>query len=311
MAAIDRNILRLGAYEMLFCPDVPTKVAINESLELAKRYSTGQSSRFVNGILDRLLAADAKAASKDEDKDQDRDQPREPSPSPSPSPGTRTRPGRRRRPREARCTSGPGAGLDPNERPKPSRTSTSPTARRPSRPIAADLHVHTTHSDGVCSPCEVVGRGRRRPVGAGDHRPRHALGHRRRPARGARLGVELIAGVELTGRSRRPRDPHPGPLRPRRRPRAASPRPARLRAARGRSARGDGRRLADAGPAGRPRRARGGPSPAPRSAAGTWPTGWCGRARWPAVARRSPATSATAARPRSPSRGSPGARRSP
>jgi N utilization substance protein B len=55
MAAIDRNILRLGAYEVLFCPDVPAKVAINEALELAKRYSTGQSSRFVNGILDRVL----------------------------------------------------------------------------------------------------------------------------------------------------------------------------------------------------------------------------------------------------------------
>jgi N utilization substance protein B len=55
MAAIDRNILRLGAYEMLFCPDVPGKVAINEALELAKRYSTAQSSRFVNGILDRVL----------------------------------------------------------------------------------------------------------------------------------------------------------------------------------------------------------------------------------------------------------------
>lgn len=56
MAAIDRNILRLGAFEMLYCPDVPTKVAINEALELAKRYSTAQSSRFVNGILDRLPA---------------------------------------------------------------------------------------------------------------------------------------------------------------------------------------------------------------------------------------------------------------
>jgi N utilization substance protein B len=55
MAAIDRNILRLGAYEMLFCPEVPAKVAINEALELAKRYSTAQSSRFVNGILDRML----------------------------------------------------------------------------------------------------------------------------------------------------------------------------------------------------------------------------------------------------------------
>jgi transcription antitermination protein NusB len=55
MAAIDRNILRLGAYEMLFQPEVPAKVAINEALELAKRYSTAQSSRFVNGILDRVL----------------------------------------------------------------------------------------------------------------------------------------------------------------------------------------------------------------------------------------------------------------
>ncbi|SIO19638.1 NusB antitermination factor [Singulisphaera sp. GP187] len=58
MAAIDRNILRLGAFELLYCDDVPTKVAINESLELAKRYSTAQSSRFVNGILDRLQAAE-------------------------------------------------------------------------------------------------------------------------------------------------------------------------------------------------------------------------------------------------------------
>ena len=57
MAAIDRNILRLGAYELLYCDEVPTKVAINEALELAKRYSTAQSSRFVNGILDRLQAA--------------------------------------------------------------------------------------------------------------------------------------------------------------------------------------------------------------------------------------------------------------
>jgi N utilization substance protein B len=54
MAAIDRNILRVGVFEMLFRPEVPVKVAITEALELAKRYSTAQSSRFVNGILDRL-----------------------------------------------------------------------------------------------------------------------------------------------------------------------------------------------------------------------------------------------------------------
>lgn len=55
MAAIDRNILRLGAFEILHREDVPAKVAINEALELAKRYSTAQSSRFVNGILDKVL----------------------------------------------------------------------------------------------------------------------------------------------------------------------------------------------------------------------------------------------------------------
>ena len=55
MAAIDRNILRLGAYEVLFRPEIPSKVAINEALELAKRYSTAQSSRFVNGILGSLV----------------------------------------------------------------------------------------------------------------------------------------------------------------------------------------------------------------------------------------------------------------
>ncbi len=55
MAAIDRNIMRLGVFEMMFRPETPAKVAINEALELAKRYSTAQSSRFVNGILDRIL----------------------------------------------------------------------------------------------------------------------------------------------------------------------------------------------------------------------------------------------------------------
>ena len=71
MAAIDRNILRLGAYEMLFCPDVPAKVAINEALELAKRYSTAQSSRFVNGILDRVLQKQAQESGPQDDAEPD------------------------------------------------------------------------------------------------------------------------------------------------------------------------------------------------------------------------------------------------
>jgi N utilization substance protein B len=65
MAAIDRNILRLGVYELLCRPEVPPRVAINESLELAKRYSTGQSSRFVNGILDRVLQLQGSSCSPD------------------------------------------------------------------------------------------------------------------------------------------------------------------------------------------------------------------------------------------------------
>jgi N utilization substance protein B len=64
MAAIDRNILRLGTYEVIFRPEIPAKVALNEALELAKRYSTAQSSRFVNGILDRVLEIHGRSESK-------------------------------------------------------------------------------------------------------------------------------------------------------------------------------------------------------------------------------------------------------
>lgn len=54
MAATDRNILRMGAFEILHT-DTPGRVAINEALELAKRFGAKQSAQFVNGILDRLL----------------------------------------------------------------------------------------------------------------------------------------------------------------------------------------------------------------------------------------------------------------
>jgi N utilization substance protein B len=54
MALIDRNILRLAVFEFLHCPKVPVKVAINEAVELAKRFGSGQSGRFVNGILNQL-----------------------------------------------------------------------------------------------------------------------------------------------------------------------------------------------------------------------------------------------------------------
>ena len=55
MAVVDRNVLRMATYEMAFrADDVPHKVAINEAIELAKRFSTEQSGAFVNGVLDRV-----------------------------------------------------------------------------------------------------------------------------------------------------------------------------------------------------------------------------------------------------------------
>ncbi len=54
MAVVDRNLLRLGAYELLFCSDIPASVAINEAVELAKRFGARDSKGFVNGILDRI-----------------------------------------------------------------------------------------------------------------------------------------------------------------------------------------------------------------------------------------------------------------
>jgi len=61
MAATDRNVLRLGAFELLFT-DTPAPVAIDEAIELAKRYGSAQSSQFVNGILDRLSQQHKKPA---------------------------------------------------------------------------------------------------------------------------------------------------------------------------------------------------------------------------------------------------------
>ena len=55
MAATDRNVLRLGAYELLHVPETPARVAVNEAIDLAKRFGTAQSASFVNGILDHLM----------------------------------------------------------------------------------------------------------------------------------------------------------------------------------------------------------------------------------------------------------------
>ena len=54
MPAVDRNILRLAIYELLYRPDIPTKVSINEAVDLGKKYGSEDSGSFINGILDRI-----------------------------------------------------------------------------------------------------------------------------------------------------------------------------------------------------------------------------------------------------------------
>ena len=54
MAVIDRNILRLGVFELHYAPDIPPKVTINEAVNLAKKFSQLESGKFVNGVLDKI-----------------------------------------------------------------------------------------------------------------------------------------------------------------------------------------------------------------------------------------------------------------
>ena len=54
MAVVDRNILRFAIYELLYKDDIPSKVTINEAVEMAKKFSTLDSGGFINGILDRI-----------------------------------------------------------------------------------------------------------------------------------------------------------------------------------------------------------------------------------------------------------------
>lgn len=54
MSRVDLALLRLGAYELVHCSDVPTSVAINEAIEIGKRYGTKETPGFINGILDRI-----------------------------------------------------------------------------------------------------------------------------------------------------------------------------------------------------------------------------------------------------------------
>jgi transcription antitermination factor NusB len=61
IAVVDRCILRICAYELFHCPYIPPIVSINEAVEMAKRYSTAESGKFVNGVLGKLLPLSPKA----------------------------------------------------------------------------------------------------------------------------------------------------------------------------------------------------------------------------------------------------------
>lgn len=61
LAAVDRNILRLAMYELLFLTDTPHAVVINEAIEIAKKYGAKDSARFVNGVLDGFVKRRAEA----------------------------------------------------------------------------------------------------------------------------------------------------------------------------------------------------------------------------------------------------------
>ena len=70
MSVVDRNVLRIGAYELRCAKDIPPKVAINEGVNLARRFSSEEAAAFVNGILDRIrMSAPGKSGDGSETKD--------------------------------------------------------------------------------------------------------------------------------------------------------------------------------------------------------------------------------------------------
>jgi N utilization substance protein B len=57
MACVDRNVMRIAVFEMLFCDDIPPKVSINEAIDVGKKFGTEESGAFINGIIDRIRIA--------------------------------------------------------------------------------------------------------------------------------------------------------------------------------------------------------------------------------------------------------------
>lgn len=66
MGRVDRSILRIAVYEILYVDEIPSGVAINEAIEIAKRYSTVESPMFINGVLDRVASGVVKTSTTSE-----------------------------------------------------------------------------------------------------------------------------------------------------------------------------------------------------------------------------------------------------
>jgi N utilization substance protein B len=64
MPVVDRNILRAALYELLWMPDVPAKVSVNEAIELSKQFADDETRRFINGILDKIICTDSRLETK-------------------------------------------------------------------------------------------------------------------------------------------------------------------------------------------------------------------------------------------------------
>jgi transcription antitermination protein NusB len=62
IAKVDLLILRMAAYELIFCPDIPLTVSLDEAIEMGKRFGTGDSGSFINGVLDQLAHSDSAKA---------------------------------------------------------------------------------------------------------------------------------------------------------------------------------------------------------------------------------------------------------
>lgn len=57
MSCVDRNVMRIAVYEMLYCEDIPPKVSINEAVDVGKKFGTQESGAFINGIMDSIRGA--------------------------------------------------------------------------------------------------------------------------------------------------------------------------------------------------------------------------------------------------------------